>query len=139
MQIKWDHLDILVEDWDKTVDFYHQLFGFVEGRHIPGGHKNCLYTADHSQALIHLTTLESKASNLAHPDNPLQIQATPVSQNKNTGAVNDIAWVVESADFDLLLNKLDALKVEYRISRKQLRKMWFFDPNGVKFEIADKS
>ena len=138
MKIRIDHLNILVEDWDATVAFYHELFGFVEGRHVPDGRKNYLYSADRNQALIHLSTLDSKARTLANPDNPFQIQATPSSQNKNTGALDHIAWVVESADFDLLLEKLSALKIKYRILKDQPRQMWFFDPNGVKLEITDK-
>ncbi len=137
MKIRIDHLNILVEDWGKTVAFYHQLFGFIEGKHVPEGRKNYLYTADRSQALIHLSTLDSKARTLANPDNPFQVQATPGSQNQNTGALDHVALVVGPVDFDLLIKKLDALKIEYRISREQPRQMWFFDPNGVKLEITD--
>jgi catechol 2,3-dioxygenase-like lactoylglutathione lyase family enzyme len=137
MRVRMDHLNILVENWDKTAEFYNQLFGFVEGKNVPNGQKNYLYTADHSQSLIHLSTLDSKARTLANPDNPFQVQATPGSQNQNTGALDHIAWVVGSADFNLLLTKLDTLKIPYRISIKQPRQMWFFDPNGVKLEITD--
>ena len=75
---------------------------------------------------------------MANPESPFQVQATSGSQNQNTGALDHIALVVGSADFDLLIEKLDALKVAYRISIEQPRQMWFFDPNGVKIEIADK-
>jgi len=137
MKVRIDHLNILVEDWDKTVEFYHQLFGFIEGKHVLDGRINYLYTADHSRALIHLSTLESKARTLANPDSPFQVRATPGSQNQNTGALDHIAWVVGSADFDLLLTKLDILKIGYRLSKDQPRQMWFFDPNAVKLEITD--
>ncbi len=138
MKIRIDHLNILVEDWDKTVAFYHQLFGFIDGKHVPGGRKNYLYTADRRTALIHLSTLESKERTLANPESPFQVQATPGSQNQNTGALDHVALVVGSADFDLLIKKLDALKIAYRISRETPRQMWFFDPNGVKLELTDK-
>jgi catechol 2,3-dioxygenase-like lactoylglutathione lyase family enzyme len=137
VEIGIDHLNILTENWDATVEFYHQLFGFIEGKHIPDGRKNYLYTADGRHAWIHLSTLESKARRLADPNSPFQIQATPGSQNQNTGALDHVAWAVASADFDVLLNKLDALKIEYRISQELPRQIWFFDPNGVKLEITD--
>ncbi len=136
--IQIDHLNILVEDWDKTVEFYSNLFGFVEGKHVPGARKNYLYTADHAHALIHLSTLESKARTLANPDSPFQVQATPGSQNTNTGALDHIALLISAADFDALRQKLDAFKIEYRILEAKPKQMWFFDPNGVKLEITDR-
>ena len=138
VDIEIDHLNILTENWGETVAFYHQLFGFIEGKHVPNGRENYLYGADGRHAWIHLSTLESKARRLADPNSPFQIQATPGSQNQNTGALDHVAWVVPSADFDVLLNKLNALKIEYRISKELPRQIWFFDPNGVKLEVADK-
>lgn len=138
MNITIDHLNILTENWDETVAFYHQLFGLIEGKHIPNGRKNYLYTADGHHAWIHLSTLESKARTLADPNSPFQIQATPGSENQNTGALDHIAWAVASADFDILLKRLEAFKIECRISKELPRQVWFFDPNGVKLEITDK-
>lgn len=136
MKISIDHINVLVEDWDKTV-FYNEIFGFVEGKHVSGGRKNYLYTADHNRAIIHLSSMESKARSLADTSRPHQIQATPVSQNENTGALDHIAFNVYPIDFDKLFERLEA-RGQYRISETSPRQMWFFDPNGVKLEISDK-
>ena len=136
MKIQLDHINILVEDYAKTVDFYHQLLGFVEGKHIPGGQENYLYTADRAHAVIHLSTLEGKARRLANPETPFQTQATPVSQNQNTGALDHVDLLVSTADFESIVNKLDFSNMPYRISKNESPQLWFFDPNGVKLEIT---
>lgn len=137
MDINLDHFNILVEDWERTVNFYYSLFGFVEGKNVIDGRKNYLYTADHKNALIHLTSIQSKEESNKNPDKPHQIQATPVSQNQNTGALDHIALNVSKGNFDLLLEKLDFFKIKYRISQGKARQIWFFDPNGVKLEVFD--
>ena len=136
MKIRLDHINILVEDWDKTVEFYQQLFGFIEGKNIPNGQKNYLYTADGAHALIHLSTLAGKARNLANLEIPFQVQATPGSENQNTGALDHIALAVRAIDFESILKKLELLKIPYRMSRKEPQQIWFFDPNRVKLEIS---
>ena len=43
MKIQLNLISIFAENWEQTVDFYGQIFGFIEGKHVPHGHKNYLY------------------------------------------------------------------------------------------------
>lgn len=111
------HLNIATTQLEATRDFYVDVLGLTEGARPPFSSKGYwLYAGD--VPVVHMQV------------SPIPVTGTAAS------ALNHAAFLVE--DMDLLLARLDAHGVPYRLTKvpgTEIRQAFFLDPNGVQLEF----
>jgi catechol 2,3-dioxygenase-like lactoylglutathione lyase family enzyme len=114
-----DHVNIQTCKIEETIRFYEQVVGLRKGFrpafNFPGA---WMYIGD--QAVLHLIGLTDSRLLLT-----------------GSGCVNHVAF--NASGLSELIGRLDAAGIPFDVSDvpgQQLRQVFFFDPNGLKVEIA---
>jgi catechol 2,3-dioxygenase-like lactoylglutathione lyase family enzyme len=125
MQVKGiDHVNIIANDIDETIDFYQRLFGLeVERPEIAPGMRGCWLRDASGQASIHLMAFNPER----HAD---------LDRGSATGSIDHVALACE--DFEGMVRRCEELGVEHKINDRRfgsLRQVFVTDPNNVTLEL----
>ena len=116
---KLDHVGVYVKDLDKSIKFYHEIFGFKIANQFGSGEAK-IATLDLGGGLLEL---------VQRPGSP----GTPPTGNWSHLAIHQ-------PKFDETLDILDAKKIEKRlVTQANGNRLCFFnDPDGHTIEIMEK-
>jgi catechol 2,3-dioxygenase-like lactoylglutathione lyase family enzyme len=113
-----NHFTITAEDRDKTLDFYCNLLGLVEGHRPDLGFPGAwLYPPGGRQAVLHI-----------YWDRPMP--------NPRTGVIDHMAFT--SSDLAAVKARIEARGLDYRLQQQAGAGTWQLflnDPNGAKVEL----
>ena len=113
-----NHFTITAEDRDKTLDFYCNLLGLVEGHRPDLGFPGAwLYPPGGEQAVLHI-----------YWDRPMP--------SLRTGVIDHMAFT--SSDLKAVKTRIDVRGLTYRLQQQAGAGTWQLfinDPNGAKVEL----
>jgi catechol 2,3-dioxygenase-like lactoylglutathione lyase family enzyme len=125
MQVKGiDHVNIIANDLDETIDFYQRLFGLeLERPEIVPGFRGCWLRDASGQASIHLMAFNPE-------------RHANLDRGSATGSIDHVALACE--DFEGMVRRCEELGVEHKINDRRfgsLRQVFVTDPNNVTLEL----
>lgn len=120
-----DHINIDTLDLDQTVRFYSDVLGLKLGPRPPFSFPGAwLYAGD--TAVVHLNHMTGERA-----------KARAKKPPKDTGAFNHFSFA--STGYDDQVKRLKKHDVDYEtrdVPDRELRQIFFLDPNGVRIELT---
>lgn len=122
-----DHVNILTDNLDRTVQFYERLMGLTrtENPALGMGRKGAWMRDSHGNAIVHLVWKDPGTDRYEGYD-----------PGGSTNAVHHVAF--KCSDFDAAIGKLEEMGLEYRVNNLRhlgLRQIFVADPNAVNLEL----
>ncbi|MFH1657242.1 MAG: VOC family protein [bacterium] len=129
--MRYNHLALSVKDLERSVEFYQEVFGFVETKRLTREDLRI------NIALLKLNTEEEMLLELIQPHNPIKNQDDPF--NLNILGLKHICFEVENVEEEYQELRSKGYEVTKPKTGKSIKKYFFVkDPDGLMMELCER-